>query len=300
MNKLAKLSLLVLTSLLLLSCSKNDNSDSSNTAAENNKIISFKINGVEGTIHDPVGTLPREIHHNITITLPYATNIAALTPAIQLSEGATVSPQIGTAVDFTNAVTYTVKNIQGEQRAYTVKVSTAQPKYKIGSFYPDSNNPSTATGVVYYVDATGEHGRAIGLDETSGLAWSTVTETTNTTDDNGVQNTTWVKNNKNINSYLAFKYCINKGEGWFLPSYKEMGTILELAKSTINPQLEKVTGATLLDVSANFSEYAPYYLSSTETNSNQAQSVNKYSSGSGSLFHSKLNTDKRIRAAFTF
>ena len=64
------------------------------------KILSFAIGDYKGTINQSDKT--------ITIKYPASEDITALTPEITITDDATVSPANGEAVDFTNAVTYTV------------------------------------------------------------------------------------------------------------------------------------------------------------------------------------------------
>ncbi|MCW3788292.1 hypothetical protein [Plebeiibacterium sediminum] len=64
------------------------------------KISSFKIGSVEGTINEPNKT--------IVIYLPEGTDVTSLIPIIEYTDGATISPEAGTSVDFTNPVTYSL------------------------------------------------------------------------------------------------------------------------------------------------------------------------------------------------
>jgi hypothetical protein len=84
--------------------------------ADNEKrILSFTIDDVEGDIN--------EIAKTVTVTMPEGTDVTLLEPAIEVSEGATVSPASGEAQDFTTPVTYTVTAQNGTTAAYTVTVS---------------------------------------------------------------------------------------------------------------------------------------------------------------------------------
>ena len=74
------------------------------------------------------------------------------------------------------------KYYYGEIRSFTTKTG---PQYDIGDFYPDDNSPF---GIVFWTDATGEHGKLLSLTQVS---------------------TTW-------NS--AFTWCKNYGSTWSLPS----------------------------------------------------------------------------------
>jgi len=77
-------------------------------------ILSFSVAGANGTNS---GTA-------IAVTVPYGTNVTALTPTIAIS-GASVSPASGAAQNFTNPVTYTVTAEDGSTKTYTVTVTVA-------------------------------------------------------------------------------------------------------------------------------------------------------------------------------
>ncbi|MFC4305189.1 beta strand repeat-containing protein, partial [Cohnella boryungensis] len=65
-----------------------------------------------------------EANHTIAITVPYGTNVASLTPTIAHT-GASISPNSGTAQNFTNPVTYRVTAADGSTQNYTVTVNVA-------------------------------------------------------------------------------------------------------------------------------------------------------------------------------
>lgn len=76
-------------------------------------IKSFKINSVAAVINDASRT--------ITMTLPENTNLKALKPVIELTEGVTISPASGTTVDFTYPVIFVVTS-NGKSVNYTANV----------------------------------------------------------------------------------------------------------------------------------------------------------------------------------
>ena len=83
--------------------------------ADNEKrILLFTIDDVEGEIN--------EIAKTVTLTMPEGTDVTELVPTIEVSEGATVSPDSGEAQDFTNPVEYTVTAQNGTTAVYTVTV----------------------------------------------------------------------------------------------------------------------------------------------------------------------------------
>ena len=93
-------------------------------AAENEKaILSFRIGEVEGEINETAKT--------VTLTLPEGSDVTALVPTIEVSEGATVDPASGVAQDFTEPVDYTVTAQNGTTAVYVVTVHVAG-----GSFEP--------------------------------------------------------------------------------------------------------------------------------------------------------------------
>ncbi|KRD09153.1 hypothetical protein ASE21_15010 [Flavobacterium sp. Root901] len=76
-------------------------------------IKSFTINGVAATVNDGNKT--------ITMTLPEGTNLTALKPIIEVTEGVAISPASGAVVDFTNAVTFVITS-NGKSVNYTANV----------------------------------------------------------------------------------------------------------------------------------------------------------------------------------
>jgi hypothetical protein len=70
------------------------------TAIVLSPIKSFKINGVAATVND--------ISKTITMTLPEGTNLTALQPVIEATEGVSILPASGAVIDFSNPVTFVV------------------------------------------------------------------------------------------------------------------------------------------------------------------------------------------------
>ena len=82
------------------------------------KITAFSVANVSGTIDQNSGT--------ITVVVPNGTDVTSLCPAVAISDADSVTPASGAAVDFTNAVTYTVKNASGVQKSYVVTVKVQE------------------------------------------------------------------------------------------------------------------------------------------------------------------------------
>lgn len=76
-------------------------------------IKSFTINGVAATVND--------ISKTITMTLPEGTNLTALKPVIELTEGVSISPASDATIDFSNAVTFVI-TANGKSVNYTANV----------------------------------------------------------------------------------------------------------------------------------------------------------------------------------
>lgn len=106
-------------------------------------VISFSLAAADnaGLSEDVSGTLNGT---SISLQVPYGTDLTALVPLITLADGATVTPESGTAVDFSSTVTFTVTGSDGTSTDYTVTVnteSTAIDSKSISSFeLPASEN----------------------------------------------------------------------------------------------------------------------------------------------------------------
>lgn len=85
-------------------------------------IVSFKF----GTLTPVVTATISEAAKTIAVTLPAGTNVAALAPTIEISQGAVVSPASGAPQNFTTPITYTVTAEDGSKQAYTVTVTVEQ------------------------------------------------------------------------------------------------------------------------------------------------------------------------------
>lgn len=81
------------------------------------KITNFKIGSVEADID--------EANKEIVLWLAKGTDITALIPVVEYTDGAELSPASGSAVDFTNPVVFTL-NYLGSTFSYTVKVNLGE------------------------------------------------------------------------------------------------------------------------------------------------------------------------------
>lgn len=117
MNKMRKLLnwiVMILFAVSLLTACKEDEVEPGEAS-----IISFKVGDVTATINEGSKT--------ITADLAPGTDLTALQPEIMISTGATITPASGTATDFTNPVSYTVKDISATiTNVYTVTLKSAE------------------------------------------------------------------------------------------------------------------------------------------------------------------------------
>lgn len=103
---------IVVIGLLFIGC-QNSIED---TPKSNTKVIT-EFNFVSPQV---IGTV-NELTHAISLTVPFGTDLVALSPTITHS-GTGISPASGIAQDFTNPVTYTVAAEDGTTQDYTVSI----------------------------------------------------------------------------------------------------------------------------------------------------------------------------------
>ena len=72
---------------------------------------------------------------DLSVTMPFGTDVTSLAPNITVAAGASVSPESGGVQDFTNPVTYTVTAQNGFEQDYTVTVVLAEGPSGSGNVY---------------------------------------------------------------------------------------------------------------------------------------------------------------------
>ena len=109
--KKVNFSILILTILMAFSSCQKKSSEK--------QILEFRFASynVEALINEEFGIIGGDI-------LPYGTDVTALTPTIVVSDHATVFPESGMTMDFTNPVTYTVTAEDGSQAVYVANIGT--------------------------------------------------------------------------------------------------------------------------------------------------------------------------------
>ncbi len=172
-------------------------------------------------------------------------------------------------------------NYLGTKYGDVVSFSTSKSHY-IGEYY--------GGGIVFYVDATGQHGLISATSDQStsaqwGCSGSSISGADGTLFGNGNQNTIDIVNGcSSLSSaaYICYNLYLNGYSDWYLPSVAE----LSLMRSNL-----------YLNGYGGFSGSYLYYWSSTEYNSNNAYSV-LFSTGSQS-YYIKGST-LRVRAIRSF
>jgi len=153
--------------------------------------------------------------------------------------------------------------------------------YRPGDIYSKNG----LRGIVFWVDATGRHGKILSFDEKS-LAWvtgktRTLLQTADTKD--GAQNQRRVSDRSR---YPAFGFCAELGGDWYLPSREEMAQVFK-SKSRINALLERMGLARL----------SSWYWTSTEHDAERAWRVYMYD-GRGYNFSKDIANPVRAVAKF--
>lgn len=122
------------------SCQKED------LKSDKKMITAFTVLSVNGTIN--------ESEHTIDVVLPYGTDVTSLTPAITVSEAATVFPASNTTQNFTSPVTYTVTAEDNSKQTYIVTVTVLQSdNSKMLTFDFDGLTPAVK-GIISEVNKT--------------------------------------------------------------------------------------------------------------------------------------------------
>lgn len=138
-----KKSLIILFSLLLINCSKDDESKLS----FENKIISFKITGNDEEFNGVIDQSSK----TITVTTSNLDFSNSITPIIEISNNASISPSASTSQNFSQNVQYTVTAENGNEAIYTVMVNSSDNKITSFNLTPSE---TTFSGVINEVNNT--------------------------------------------------------------------------------------------------------------------------------------------------
>lgn len=136
----------------------------------------------------------------------------------------------------------------GASRTETVAPQPASAParcYKVGDYYDENGKQ----GVVFEVDASGLHGKIVGMKETKTmerLKWGPLELLTGAVDmENGMNNQRAIERIDGWREkYPAFAWCAAQGEGWYLPAVEELGQLFAI-RDVINRMLERQDGIKL-------------------------------------------------------
>ncbi|SFD54225.1 protein of unknown function [Chitinophaga sp. CF118] len=98
--------------VMSIAACKKDNNGSDNAASSEKKILTFKVDSINGVID--------ETTHTINISLPTYYSLSAVPATMTISDRATISPGIKLTLDLTKTVTFTVKAEDKSTVNYTV------------------------------------------------------------------------------------------------------------------------------------------------------------------------------------
>lgn len=108
--------------LIFTSCEKEEE------LSDKKEILGFVFEASKNTDleHNVIGTITGT---DVIAEVPFGTHTNSLTPSIEISSKATISPASGAATDFTNPVTYTVTAEDGSTKTFTANVPVAPAPY---------------------------------------------------------------------------------------------------------------------------------------------------------------------------
>lgn len=119
----------------------------------------------------------------------------------------------------------------------------SEKTWKVGDYYNVDGNE----GVVFWVDATGKHGKIVSLDQAE-KQWCTDDEYQKGLTGIASDEYDGMKNLQSIqqisdwrNKYPAFRWCADHGDGWYLPAIKELELLLlnKEVRDAVNNQIAR-------------------------------------------------------------
>ncbi len=142
--------------------------------------------------------------------------------------------------------------------------------YKIG----DIVEFGSEKGIVFWLTEDETGGKAVSFKESGAMLWATQTFNCNANnEDDGEANTEKIKQ-VGIDYHLAAKWCVDLGDGWYLPAVTE-GINFVTKTATLNPIIEANGGVAIKSGDLD------WYWSSTETEETGDQEVMCFYGGTG-------------------
>jgi len=140
----------------------------------------------------------------------------------------------------------------------------ANKTYKVGDYY----NVNGKEGVVFYVDASGKHGKIVSMTQSNQIEWASdynerrrsIGASSKT---NGAANMRVIQQRPNWRTdYPAFVWCTYLGDGWYLPAIEELElfTLNDSVHDAVNRTLTAKGGTRLYSKG----DSGKWYWSSTE------------------------------------
>ena len=170
--------------------------------------------------------------------------------------------------------------------------------YKIGDFYPNPNSPKTAVGVVYWLKpgTEGREGKIVSYDSVMKNWGDSNDRNLGTSISTGIIN--WdiiIHEDSLLNNFPAFKWCMDKGDGWYLPSRYELHILNELWNANreyMNSNIESINGEPFASDDV--------YLASSESRSQPDKSAETYDFSTKGWEPIDKSVPGRIRAVKEF
>lgn len=194
-----------------------------------------------------------------------------------------------------NAATNTpTQKVNQTPKRTTATQSATTKTYKVGDYY----NDGTKEGVVFWVDATGKHGKIVSLTQEK-LRWCTSEQYEKGIKAgasgfiDGKTNTDKVMARADRAEYPAFVWCRNMGKDWYLPAISELDKLLRnnSVRDAVNRTLESRE-------STKICEMGEYWSSSEADNVKYVYSIIMEKGSSTSVTLKML--ERYVRAVATF
>ena len=171
-------------------------------------------------------------------------------------------------------------------------------EYKTGDFYPNPNNPETAVGIVYWLKpgTNGKEGKIVSYDSAIRNWGDSNNENLKTSISTGIINWEIIINvDPSLENFPAFKWCRDKGEGWFLPSRYELHVLNELWLAH-----GEYMNSNILSIGGEPFTSDDIYLVSSESRSEPNDKAETYNLSTKGWLPIDKNVEGRIRAVKEF
>ena len=190
-----------------------------------------------------------------------------------------------------------------DRKPKSVAAKPVERTWKVGDYYDVDGKK----GVVFWVDATGKHGKITSLDQDQ-LRWCTFNQfkkriaVGTSSKINGKENTDKVMIRPDADEYPAFTWCRSKGNDWYLPAIDELELLVwnDNVRMSVSDTLEQLGYARIYSKGVKFKD-AYFWWSSTEckeTAATGAMGINNR--GIGVDGYGKPNPDAFVRAVCAF